>query len=246
MQELDRQLERSRAAARVLQRETERRASVEAELSEVLRRTVTDQEAERRRIARELHDTLGQSLTLLQFGLDGIDQASPAGAELRQRLSEMKTLAADIGRDVHRLAWEIRPTVLDDLGIQVAIRNLLDTWSERANVPFDLHLTLDDRRLPAAVETTLYRVLQEALTNVLRHARATRVGVVLGFADQQVTMIVEDNGIGFDWNAAKSATPEAKRLGLLGIRERLSLVRGALEVELALGRGTTLFIRIPI
>lgn len=244
--ELDHRLEQWRSVAQALKRETERRAVVEAELSEVLRRTVTDQEAERLRIARELHDTLGQSLTLLQLGLDGIGQASSGSSEVQTRLAAMKNLAADVGREVNRLAWEIRPTALDDLGIEIAVRNLLDTWSERSKLQFDLHLSLDDRRLPAAIETALYRVLQEALTNVVRHAEATRVDVILRRADQTVTMIVEDDGRGFGWHDDEPANPPVRRLGLLGIRERLSLVGGSLEVESNPGKGTTLFIRIPI
>jgi light-regulated signal transduction histidine kinase (bacteriophytochrome) len=246
MRELDRGLDEWKTIARALRKETERRAGVEADLSQVLRRTVADQEAERQRIARELHDTLGQSLTLLQLGLDGISQETSATEPVRERVLALKALAAETGRDVNRLAWEIRPTALDDLGIQTAVRNFLETWSERSHVPFDLHLTLGDRDLPAAVESTLYRVLQEALTNVVRHAEATRIGVILGEAGDIVTMIVEDNGRGFGWDYTATNTPPGRRLGLLGIRERLSLVGGTLEVESAPGKGTTLFIRIPV
>jgi light-regulated signal transduction histidine kinase (bacteriophytochrome) len=243
--ELDHGLQRWQSVAQTLKQETERRAVVEADLSHVLRRTVEDQEAERMRIARELHDTLGQSLTLLQLGLEGIAQASP-GDELQQRVAGMKTLAADVGREVNRLAWEIRPTALDDLGIQTAIQNLLDSWSESSKLRFDLHMTLGEPRLPPAIETTLYRVLQEALTNVVRHAEASHVSVILRLADQHVTMIVEDDGRGFGWNDQGPARPEAGRLGLLGIRERLSLVGGSLEIESSPGKGTTLFARIPV
>jgi light-regulated signal transduction histidine kinase (bacteriophytochrome) len=244
--ELDRRLEQWQSVAKALQEETERRSIAEAELSQVLRRTVEDQEAERQRIARELHDTLGQSLTLLQLGLDGIGRAKPVGADLQQRVASLKTMAKDAGRDIDRLAWEIRPTALDDLGLQTAIRNLLQTWSARASVAFDLHLTLNDRRLPRPVETTLYRVLQEALTNVVRHAEATRVGVILGVQEEFVTMIIEDDGKGFETEEAGAGRGPARRLGLLGMRERLTLVGGTLEIESNPGQGTTLFVRAPI
>ncbi len=240
--EMDRRLAESQATARELKLETERRAILEAELSQVLRRIVEDQEAERLRIARELHDSLGQTLTLLQLGLDGIRQASPTTDDLQQRVAALLKLVSDGGRSVNRLAWEIRPTALDDLGIQKAIRNLMETWSERSNVQFDLHLALEDRRLSAAIETTLYRVLQEALTNVTRHADAQRVGVILGVADQRVTMVIEDNGRGF----GLGGVAPAGRLGLLGIRERVALVGGTLEIESACGKGTTLFVHIPL
>jgi chemotaxis family two-component system sensor kinase Cph1 len=247
MQELDRRLKLWRSTAKALKLETQRRAVVEAELSQVLRRTVADQEAERLRIARELHDTLGQSLTLLQLGLQGIGTAPLDGAEIKLRVITLNAMAAEAGRQVNRLAWEIRPTALDDLGIQTAIRNLLESWGESTGIRFDLHLTLDERRLPPVVETTLYRVLQEALTNVVRHAEAKRVGVILRMAEQHVTMIIEDDGRGFGWEGAEEAdTPTARRLGLLGIRERLALVNGSLEIETSPGKGATVFVRIPV
>jgi two-component system, chemotaxis family, sensor kinase Cph1 len=121
----------------------------------------------------------------------------------------------------------------------------LDTWSERSAIQFDLHLTLQNKRLSPDIETTLYRVLQEALTNVVRHAGASRVGVVLGAEDRLVTMIIDDDGRGFNTGDAGLDTAPAKRLGLLGIRERLALVNGSLEVESTPGSGTTLFIRVP-
>jgi light-regulated signal transduction histidine kinase (bacteriophytochrome)/anti-sigma regulatory factor (Ser/Thr protein kinase) len=243
--ELDRRLDQWQSVAQALQRETERRAVVEAELSQVLRHTVADQEAERQRISRELHDTLGQSLTLLQLGLEGIGRAAPGNDDVQQRLDSMKHLAADVGREVNRLAWEIRPTLLDDLGIQNAVRNLLETWSQRTGILFDLEMRCDDRRLPTDIETALYRVLQEALTNVVRHAEATHVGVILGVAERRVIMIVEDDGHGFEVSDGNAESP-SRRLGLLGIRERLSLVGGTLEIESSPGAGTTLFIRIPV
>ena len=243
--ELDLRLEELQVIAAALRQETERRAVLEAELSEVLRRTVADQEAERLRIARELHDTLGQSLTLLQLGLEVLGGLPADSTAFQERLAALKSLAAELGRDLNRLAWEVRPTALDDLGIETAIRNLLETWSERSAIPFDLHMTLADKRLSSEIETTLYRVLQEALTNVVRHADATRVGVVLGATDELVTMIIEDDGQGFFTDADLGNLPP-KRLGLLGIRERVALVGGLLEVESSPGEGTTVFVRIPL
>ncbi|MCW2285007.1 light-regulated signal transduction histidine kinase (bacteriophytochrome) [Rhodoblastus acidophilus] len=227
-----------------LKQETERRAVAETELSMVLRSTVEEQEAERLRIARELHDTLGQTVTLLQLGLDELGEAMPAQA--KERLAALRTLAKGVGSDVNRLAWEIRPTALDDLGLQTAIQHLVETWSERLNFRVDLRLALDDRRLDPAVETTLYRVLQEAITNIARHAEATRVGVLLEARDKEVRMIIEDDGRGFSVDDPLRAGAPTKRLGLLGIRERLSLVSGALEIETAPGRGCTLFVRVPL
>ena len=244
--ELDRLLEQWQAVAAELKEEAQRRASVEAELSQVLRSTVEDQEAERRRIARSLHDSLGQTLTLLKLGLDELGHALPDSDKIRERLAALKGLAKGVGSEVNRLAWEIRPTALDDLGLETAIRHLIETWSERLNLRFDLRLTLDDRRLNSNIETTLYRVLQEAITNIARHADATRIAVLLQAREQEVSMIVEDNGRGFSSNDAEPLDKPSKRLGLLGIRERLSLVSGTLEVESAPGQGCTLYIRVPL
>nr|WP_294516685.1 GAF domain-containing protein [uncultured Rhodopila sp.] len=240
--ELDRRLEQWQAVAAKLKEEAERRAVLEAELSQVLRSTVEDQEGERRRIARELHDTLGQTLTLLQLGLDGLGRGLPEDDLLQTRVAALKGLAKGVGAEINRLAWEIRPTALDDLGLETAIRHLTEIWAERSGVPIGLHLALNDRRLDPAVETALYRVLQEALNNIVRHAEATRVGVLLEATEQEVRMIVEDDGRGF----TADGEPKAKRLGLLGIRERLSLVSGALEIETAPGLGCTLFVRVPL
>lgn len=243
--ELNERLAQSESLAQALRKETELRAAVEGDLTQVLRRTVADQETERQRIARELHDTLGQSLTMLQLGLQAIGQEVPASEKLQQRLIGMKNLATSLGRDVNRLATEIRPSSIDDLGIQRAIESLLESWSENASLKYYLHLAPKDMRLPKAVETTLYRVLQETLTNVVRHAEAGEVGVILNVADDQVSMIVEDDGRGFPANEEEVAGSPALRLGLLGIRERLALVGGSLEIESSPGRGTTVFVRIP-
>jgi two-component system, chemotaxis family, sensor kinase Cph1 len=234
--------ERWQAVAAELKEEAKRRAIVEEELSHVLRSTVEDQETERQRISRELHDSLGQTLTLLKFGLDEFGQALSDNDENRSRLATLKSLANDVGSQMNRLAWEIRPTALDDLGLETSIRQLVETWSERLNIRFNLRLAIKERRLSPTIETTLYRVLQEAITNIARHAGATRIAVILEAREKEVSMIVEDNGRGFH---LASYTP-SKRLGLLGIRERLSLVSGTLEVESAPGKGCTLYIRVPL
>ena len=189
------------------------------------------------RIARELHDTLGQSLALLRLASTALIVRRPAVKQFAERLSGLRALVMEFGRDLNWLAWEIRPTTLDDLGIQTAIQNLTETWTERTGIQVDLHLTLEGERLPPEVETALYRVLQEALTNVIRHAEATLVGVALGTADRLVTMIIEDNGRGFDIGAAGAGDVATKRLGLLGMRERLTLVQGSLEIEFRAWQG---------
>jgi chemotaxis family two-component system sensor kinase Cph1 len=145
---------------------------------------------------------------------------------------------------INRLAWEIRPTSLDDLGLQTAVEQLVQEWCERSKLKFDLQLMLNDRRLPATVETTLYRVLQEAINNVVKHADATKVGVILEANEKEVSLIVEDDGRGFSWNPDHASS--SSRLGLLGMRERLALVGGSLEIESGQDNGTTIIVHAPI
>lgn len=242
--ELDKRIQQWEATAEALRIEGDRRAIVEAELSEVLRQTVIDQENERQRIARELHDSLGQYLTIMQLEFDEIARGSGSAEKVRSGVSRLKELASSVGNEINRLAWEIRPTSLDDLGLQTAVEQLLEEWQARSGLAFDLQLMLDNRRLPPTVETTLYRVLQEAINNVVKHADARRVGIILEVSGNEVSLIVEDDGKGFVWE--DQASPPSSRLGLLGIRERLALVGGRLEIETGQGRGTTLIVHAPL
>jgi two-component system, chemotaxis family, sensor kinase Cph1 len=202
--------------------------------------------AERQRIARELHDSLGQTLTLLKLGLDEPSQALPDSGQAKERLAALKALADGVGSEVNRLAWEIRPTALDDLGLETALRHLVEAWSERLSLRFDPRLAHHDRRLNPTLETTRYPVLQEAIADIARHAGATRVAELLEVREKEVSMIVEDNGRGFSDAEPPPAGAPSGRLGLLGIRERLSLVSGAIEVESAPSQGCTLYIRAPL
>jgi len=244
--ELDLRIAQWEQTAAQLKVEGDRRAVLETELSQVLRRTVVEQESERQRIARELHDSLGQYLTIMQLDLDGIGRDVSASTSIKERVDRLKELTADVGQEVGHLAWEIRPTALDDLGLQTAIQQFLEEWSERAPLLFDIHLALHDRRLSPAIETALYRVLQEAILNVVKHASATRVGVILDANDTEVRMIVEDDGAGFLWNETERASAPPMRLGLLGMRERLALLGGTLEIETSPGAGTTILIHVPL
>ena len=243
--QLDERVKEWEMIAQELKREGDRRAVLEAELAEVLRSTVTEQEAERQRIARELHDSLGQYLTIMRLDLDKIAHDRDVTVEIQQRVERLNTLTTEAGREINKLAWEIRPTALDDLGLQTAIEQFLEEWSERSNLQFDLHLTLSDRRLAPAIETALYRVLQEGIRNVVKHAAASRVGVILDATAKEVQLIIEDNGHGFAYEDAQLESKPSARLGLLGIRERLALVNGTLEIESSLN-GTTLLIHVPL
>ncbi len=246
MAELDNRIAQWELVAADLKRESDRRAILEAELSQVLRRTVLEQEAERQRIARELHDSLGQYLTVMRLDLDGIGREAEASEPIRQRVTKLKNLTNEVGQEVNQLAWDIRPTALDDLGLQLAFEQFLEQWSERSSLDFDVHLALSHRRLPPAIETTLYRVLQEAVRNVVKHAEAKQVGIILEGSQSEVRLIIEDDGKGFAWDMIGGTAAQSDRLGLIGMRERLALVGGSLEVETAVGAGTTLLIHVPL
>ena len=156
----------------------------------------------------------------------------------------MQGVARELSTDLHELSVQLRPGVLDDLGLCPALASYLDEWGDRAGIAAEFHSTgLLSRDLPPMVETTIYRVVQEALTNVLRHAAATQVSVVLERHRGKVRAIVEDNGTGFD---ADDALADPERLGLLGMRERAAVVQGTLQIESSPGKGTTVFLCIPL
>jgi signal transduction histidine kinase/PAS domain-containing protein len=212
-------------------------AELRAEMAErqrLQRQLVTAQENERRRVARDLHDQTGQLLAGLALAVRGVSGAP-------DQLSELQRIADELAAQVHALAVQLRPTALDDLGLVPALRQLIDDWSLRTGMPVDFETATLDRRLPPEIETVLYRVVQEALTNTCKHANASAVSVITSWLDDHASAIVEDNGCGFD-----PLAPMPDRLGLLGMRERVALAGGELVVESAPNRGTTVIARIPL
>jgi PAS domain S-box-containing protein len=219
----------------------------EAARIESMQQLINAKEAERHRIARELHDQMGQHLTALILGLKVLRDGTPESSPARESLQQLQELADQIGKEVHHVAFELRPTALDDFGLHTALVNYVEEWSERSGVEVDFHSTgLDGKRLPSPIETALYRMVQEGLTNVLKHAQARRVSLILQRSSAQVQAILEDDGRGFDAEAVMSSWRTQGRLGLLGMRERAALVGGTLTLESTPGRGTTIFARIPL
>jgi PAS domain S-box-containing protein len=216
----------------------------------LLTRLATIQEDERRRIARELHDETGQLLTALILGLKALrDRVAELGTQvdgLCHGFTPLQELAEQVGRATHRVAWELRPTALDDLGLARALRGGVEQWAERAGVAADFHCDLGPDRLPPEVETHLYRIVMEGLTNVGKHAGAGRVSVILERRRDHLLVIVEDNGRGFDPEAIRQAASGQHKLGLFGMQERALLVRGTFQIESAPGQGTTVFVRVPL
>jgi PAS domain S-box-containing protein len=214
------------------------RKLLERERERLLRRIVSGQEEERQRIARELHDELGQHLTALKVGLEALRPTS----ESVQRLTDIVRV---LDRSVDRLTLELRPPALGDVGLYGAIGSLLDQFTTSSGVHADVHTTgTEGERLPDAIETTLYRVLQEALTNVWKHAAAKNVSVIIERHPDQVQLIVEDDGTGFEH--ADDGDDHGARFGLLGMRERISLIGGSFNIESSPEQGTTLYVRVPL
>ena len=215
------------------------------ERTELLNRIVSAQESERQRIARELHDRLGQYFAAMLLGLNAAEKTLGWRGEGRPEITDLKGMTSAMSKEVHRLSWELRPTALDDLGLEAAIANYLERWGERFNLSVDFAGNLRGRRLPAPVEITLYRVLQEAMTNIAKHAHAERISVVLEAETGEVRLIVEDDGVGFTEASSTATSTGTSGLGLIGIRERLALVGGSVMIEPASGHGAALFCRIP-
>jgi signal transduction histidine kinase len=220
------------------------RAALAIDLSErvardALRRVVAGQELERQRLARELHDETGQALTSILLGLKTIEEAGD-GQDVRKSILELRELVVGTLQDVRRLAVELRPKALDDFGLVAALQRLAETFAEQTGIRVHVQAVLGDSRLSGETETALYRIVQEALTNVIKHAQAQTVSVVLTRKDDRVVAVIEDDGRGFD-----PADTSDERLGLLGMGERIALVNGQLSVESRPGEGTTIAVEVP-
>ncbi|MDX6411824.1 MAG: hypothetical protein QOE91_1340, partial [Gaiellaceae bacterium] len=193
------------------------RAAIAVDLSrrvarDALRRVVSGQELERRRLARELHDETGQALTSILLGLRAVEEAG-SPSEMSTAASNLRELVVGTLQDVRRLAVQLRPKALDDFGLVAAVEHLVQTFSEATAIRVDLEAQLGDKRLPAEVETTLYRIVQEALTNIVKHAGASRVSILLVRRSTSATVVIEDDGQGFD-----PAELREEGMGIIGMR----------------------------
>ena len=222
------------------------RAAVAIDLSErvagdALRRVVEGQELERKRLARELHDETGQALTSVLLGLRAIEEAAGDRPEIHESVLELRELVVATLHDVRRLAVELRPKALDDFGLVPAVERLAETFAEQTDVDVHVQAALGDDRLPAEIESALYRIVQEALTNVIKHAQASTVSLVLTRKGDAVAAVIEDDGRGFD-----PAEAREDGLGLIGMRERIALLRGRVTVESSETGGTTVAVEVPV
>ena len=204
------------------------------------------EEKERLRLSYELHDQAGQSLVAAILELGEIDPLIHGAA--RERLQLVRKRMEEMGKTLHRIAWELRPPSIDELGLRKALASYIADWSEQCATEVDFHC--DDPSLdqvPNEIGSAVYRVVQEALTNVVKHAQQpSNVSVVIRHVSGTLQVIIEDNGCGFDVSAAVAKTGGYRGLGLDGMRERLMLIGGTLEIESTTGAGTTIFARIPL
>jgi signal transduction histidine kinase len=220
------------------------RAAVAVDLSvrvarDSLRRVVAAQELERRRLARELHDETGQALTSILLGLRSLEEFVD-GEDERAAVAGIRQLAVDTLQDVRRLAVELRPKALDDFGLVAALERLTESFQEQTGLAADFVDGLGGEPLAGEAATALYRIVQEALTNVVKHAQAGHVSILLTRKNGQVALVIEDDGLGFD--------PErpVDGFGLQGMRERVELLGGSMRVESSTGAGTTLAVEVPL
>jgi signal transduction histidine kinase len=220
-----------------------KRAAIAIDMSrrvsrDAMRRVVDAQELERTRLARELHDETGQALTSILLGLKELEQG--VGPGQTERVAAVRKLVVSTLQGVRRLAVELRPAALDDFGLAPALERLVENHRQHKEIAIDLEIRIGDERLPADVETTMYRIVQEALTNIAKHAQATRISVLVTRKQNAAVVVVEDDGGGFD-----AASPTAG-LGLSGMRERVALVGGKLRLETSPGAGTTIAAEVPL
>ena len=204
------------------------------------------EENERLRLSHELHDQAGQSLIAAILELNEID-ASTSGAT-RERLHLVRKRMEEMGKTLHRIAWELRPPSIDELGLRKALASYIAEWSEQCGAEVDFHCDGPDLdEVPGEIATAVYRVVQEGLTNIVKHAqRPSDVSVVIRRTDATLQVIVEDNGCGFDIAAQAAKAGNHRGLGLDGMRERLALIGGTLDVESSSGVGTTIFARVTL
>lgn len=209
-------------------------------------RVTSAQEEERKRIAMELHDEIGQILNLMAIQLDSLAETVPMGLkELKEKVGNLKSLTTKTVDDIHNLIYRLRPTLLDDLGLIPAIRWYAKNYLELSGIEVQMSFVHLEKRLPSYVEVGLFRIIQEAFTNILKHARAKHVTLRLEINDATFSAMIADDGKGFDTKVLKPPH-KVNALGLQGIEERVLLLRGHLQINSQPGKGTQLLIEFPL
>jgi signal transduction histidine kinase len=212
----------------------------------LLEKVINAQEDERKRIARELHDETSQSLTSLLLGLSILPDKKTE-SERNDHILQLRSMVQETLEAVHELAWQLRPSVLDKYGLCKALERYLEAYEEKYSIDVDLCiLGLDGQRLQSEIEISVYRMVQEALTNVARYAKAGNVSVIVNRKPGLLTVIIEDDGVGFDAERVLAQDPSKYNLGIRGMQERAILLNGMLRIESGEGNGTTVFVHLPL
>ena len=210
-----------------------------------LNKIITVQEEERKRISRELHDETSQSLTSIIVGLRMLAEQVQS-SEDKEKILKIRDLAVTTLEAVHHIAVELRPVLLDDLGLVAAAKKYIENYAKQYEISLHIDFSnLSRERFSPEVEITLYRILQEALTNIVKHAQATEVWVSLNKRQDKLMLMIQDNGVGFDTKMVKN-THSRTCLGIYGIGERVALVEGTFTITSVIGEGTKLSVEIPL
>ncbi|MFO8011150.1 MAG: GAF domain-containing sensor histidine kinase [Dehalococcoidia bacterium] len=212
---------------------------------ELLRKIMSVQEEERERIARELHDEVSQSLTALAFNTEAVLNRLPATEEITARLEDIRDLALRTLEEIHLVVYQLRPSLLDDLGLVAAVQWLADHYLEDAGVKVLFETVGAERQLSAEAEIALFRITQEAITNIARHASAQSVSITVEFKPQSAAVQIEDDGMGFSLEEITGSMEKGRGLGLLGMKERAELLDGYLLIEAQPGSGTKVYVEVP-
>lgn len=217
------------------------------ERQELLAKVISAQEEERRRIARELHDEASQAIATLVVNLEFLENTLPEKeVQVAERLRRLREIATQTLEEIHKIIFDLRPRVLDDLGLVPAVSGYLESHLVPLGITYDLHAHGLERRLPSTVETATFRIVQEAITNVIKHAQASHVRVLLDFDGTLLVIFVEDNGRGFELAEVLGPGASRRGMGLVGIRERATLLGGTFNIHSRPGGGTRLYVEIPV
>jgi signal transduction histidine kinase len=220
----------------------------ESELRELSERQVQLREEMLRSVSRELHDGLGQALAAIKVDLASIEQTD-AGldpAALRERVREVYAQVTELIQEVRRMSQLLRPSMLDDLGLMPSLRMLVESVGARTGIDLELRTPSTERRLPPAIEVLLFRVTQEALTNMVKHAQARSGSVELRLDDSRATLAIVDDGVGFDMDGLRRTPTLGRGVGLLGMRERVAYHRGWIDIRSRPAEGVRITLSIPI
>jgi len=215
-------------------------------LHQLVNKLITAQEDERKRLAADLHDGIIQSLIAIWYRLQRITPTAEVDPQKwYSEIADLTNVLSEQIQDIRRILYDLRPMILDNYGLIPAVESYVHNLQEKQNLPVELFIDGKDARLPSKIEVTLFRILQEALTNVMKHANATRVKVTLTILEEEASLTVEDNGTGLDTSLLSTPQPQ-NRLGLASIQERALLLAGTCNIESQPGKGTRILVKIPL